>query len=196
MRSWYAILVLLVCFCASGAAYGRETVPDSVRITLTEADEQFLNNNLQLLAARLNVDAAAAAIVQAELWPNPNVAIEQNVHNQFTHRWFDATASGNTEIQIQQLFLLAGKRDKQIKLASVNRRIAEQELHDMLRALKLELRSDLFGIAYLQESLAFYDESIRSMAKTVAAVESMYEKRSVLLSDVLRLKSLLYSLQI
>ena len=195
MKPFYGVIVLFACLCASRAAFGKETVADSVRISLSEAENRFLTNNLQLLAARFDIDAATAGIVQAELWTNPNIAIEQNIRNQFTRRWFDVTSTGNTEIQIQQLFLLAGKRDKQIKLAQVNAKIAEQTLYDLLRALKLELRTDIFGIAYLQQSLAFYDESIKSMSKTVAALESMYEKRSVLLSDVLRLKSLLFSLQ-
>lgn len=195
MKPLYVAIVLFACLGKVSVAYGKEMAVDSVRITLSEAEERFLKNNLQLLAARCNIDAATAGIVQSQLWSNPNIVVEQNVHNQLTHRWFDITSTGNTEIQIQQLFLLAGKRDKQIKLAQVNAKIAEQTFYDLLRALKLEIRTDIFGVAFLQQSLAFYDESIRTMSKTVAALESMYEKRSVLLSDVLRLKSLLFSLQ-
>ena len=195
MKSISKVLALLLCFFTARGASGTESQTDTVRITIQEAEGRFLKNNLQLLAARLNIDAATAGITQARLWSNPNIAIEQNVYNQFTRRWFDVTGTGNTEVQIQQLFLLAGKRDKQVKLAQVNADIAGQTFYDLLRALKLELRTDLFSAAYLQQSLAFYDESIRTMSKTVAAMESMYEKRSVLLSDVLRLKSLLFSLE-
>jgi len=177
---------------ARAAAYAQ---PDTIRITLPEAEQRFLRNNLQLIAARYNIDAAEAAVTQAKLWPNPNIQIEQNVYNQFTRRYFDFTREGNTEVQLQQLFLLAGKRDKQITLAEINARRTEHGFYDLLRAVRLELRSDMYDLYFLQRSIAFYDESSRVIRSTVASVEHVYEKRSVLLADVLRLKALLFSLE-
>jgi outer membrane protein TolC len=75
-----------------------------------QAEQQFLGRNLQLVAARFNLDAARAAVSQAGLWNNPNLSVEQNIHNQFTGRWFDVSASGKFGVQVQQLLLLAGKR--------------------------------------------------------------------------------------
>ncbi len=168
---------------------------DTVAITLQHAEERFLKNNLQLLAARFNIDAAKAAVDQAELWNNPNISIEQNAYNKFTRRYFDVTKTGNTDIQLQQLILLAGKRDKQIRLAEINSQIAENSFYDLLRALKFELRTNFFDLYFLQQSLAFYNETIPNVRKTVAATEVIYQKRSILLSEVLRLKSLLFSLE-
>jgi cobalt-zinc-cadmium efflux system outer membrane protein len=168
---------------------------DTVAVTLEQAEERFLNSNLQLLAARFNIDAAKAAAVQAEIWSNPNIAVEQNVYNKFTKKYFDISKTGNTEVQLQQLILLAGKRDKQVRLAEINTRMTENSFYDLLRALKLELRTDFFDLYFLQQSLAFYDETIPRVRKTVASTEAIYQKRSILLSEVLRLKSLLFSLE-
>ena len=168
--------------------------PDTIHITLQEAEQRFLHNNLQLIAARYNIDAAQAAVTQAKLWSNPNIQIEQNVYNQFTRRYFDFTKDGNTEVQIQQLFLLAGKRDKQVTLAEINARRTEDGFYDLLRAIRLELRSDMYDLYFLQRSISFYDESSRVIRNTVASVDHVYEKRSVLLADVLRLRALLFSL--
>ncbi len=168
---------------------------DSVSITLTQAGNKFLQNNLQLLSARYNINAASAAILQAKLWNNPNITIGQNIYNKNTGRYFDFTKTGNTDIQLQQLFLLAGKRDKQIKLAETNTRIAEDSFYDLLRALRYELSSDFFNVFYLQQSLKFYNETIPSVEKTISVAESMYSKRSILLSELIRLKSLLFSLE-
>jgi len=85
---------------------------DTLSITLKTAEDRFLKENLQLLASRYNINAADAQITQAGLWSNPNISIEQNIYNQTTHRYFDFTNTGNTEVQIQQLFALAGKKDK------------------------------------------------------------------------------------
>ena len=190
------IRIILALF-VSGLLCGgvAHTQPDTVRLSLAEAEQRFLDRNLQLLAARLNVDAARSAAVQAALWPNPNISVEQNVYNQFTKRWFDVGPDGNTGVQVQQLILLAGKRDKAINLAEKNARVAEHNLYDVLRALKLELRTDFYDLHYLRQSLAFYNESITDLAKAVNHLESVYAQRAVLLAEVIRVKELLFSLQ-
>ena len=168
---------------------------DSVRITLGHAEKAFLKNNLQLLAARFQIDAADAQIAQARLWNNPNISFEQNVYNWDTKKYFDVTSTGNSGIQLQQLVLLAGKRNKQIHLAELNTQAAQWNLLDLTRTLKYQLRTDFFTLLYLQQSLAFYDESISTLRQTVRSVEAVYASRSILLSEVLRLKSLLFSLE-
>jgi outer membrane protein, heavy metal efflux system len=185
-------LTWVMCILAHGVASSQT---DTIRVTLQDAERLFLRNNLQVLAARFSIDAAEAAVTQAKLWSNPNIQIEQNVYNQFTRRYFDFTKDGNTEVQIQQLFVLAGKRDKQITLAEINARRTKHSFYDFLRATRLELRSDFYDLYFLQQSISFYDESSRVIRNTVASVERVYEKRSVLLSDVLRLKALLFSLE-
>ena len=195
MRSFKFIAGFLFAVQASCPAQAAGTRTDTVAITLQQAEGLFLKNNLQLLAARFNIDAAKAAVYQAELWSNPNISIEQNAYNKFTKKYFDVTKTGNTEVQLQQLILLAGKRDKQIRLAEINSQIAENTFYDLLRALKFELRTNFFDLYFLQQSLAFYDETIPNVRKTVAATETIYQKRSILLSEVLRLKSLLFSLE-
>ena len=168
---------------------------DTVRISLAEAERRFLNTNQQLLAARYSIDAARAAIIQAQLWNNPNLAIEQNVYNQTTRRYFDFTRDGNTELQLQQLLLLGGKRSKQVRLAEINSEVAEDNFYDLSRSLKLELRSDFFDLYFAQQEVGFYDQSIATLGKTVEASERIFRERSILLSDVLRLKTLMFSLQ-
>lgn len=177
------------------SARQQPTPPDTLVFSVTGADEIFLRNNLQILAAKYSIEASKAAVLQARLWNNPNISIEQNIYNQETGRYFDFTKNGNTEVQIQQLFLLAGKRSKQIQLADVNSQIAEQTFYDLLRSLKTELHTDMYDLYFLQESLRFYDQGISSVRKTVQTMELVYEKRSILLSELLRLKSLLFSLE-
>ena len=109
---------------------------DSVKINLLQAEKKFLQNNLQLLASKYNINAARATIIQVDLWNNPNLSIGQNIYNKLTGKYFDVTKTGNTDIQIQQLFLLAGKRNDQIKIAEINTNIAEASFYNLLRTLK------------------------------------------------------------
>ncbi|MEW5841732.1 MAG: TolC family protein, partial [Bacteroidota bacterium] len=169
-------------------------IQDTVRLSLQNAEETFIKGNLQLIAARFNISASEAAIVQSRLWNNPNISIEQNIYNQYTKRVLDVTSSGNTGIQLQQLIVLAGKRDKQIQLASINKEVAEYNCENLLRTLKYELRTDFYDLYFLQQSLKFYDQSIPSVKKAIGAIEDVYSNRSILLSEILRLKSLLFTL--
>ncbi|MHB8579522.1 MAG: TolC family protein [Ignavibacteriaceae bacterium] len=191
-RNRILILLTSILLCAK-VLYAAQT--DTLEINLSQAVRIFSNNNLQLLAARYNIKASKAAILQARLWSNPNISIGQNVYNKNTGRYFDFTKSGNTDVQIQQLFLLAGKRDKQIRLAEINTQIAEYTFYNLLRALKFELSTDFYNLYFLQRSLKFYNETIPEVNKTVATSENLYSNRSILLSEVVRLKSLLFSLE-
>ncbi len=185
-------LMWALCILAAEPAFPQR---DTVRISPREAEEQFRRNNLQLLAARFTIDAARGAVAQAGLWSNPNLSLEQNVHNQFTGRWFDVTASGNSGAQIQQLLLLAGKRSGQVRLAEIDAENAGSDFYDVVRTLKLRLRTSMYDLYYLRQSLGFYDESIATLSKTVTVTEGVFERRSILLGELLRLKSLLFSLQ-
>ncbi len=195
VTSVVALIVLLAGGSRDMSAQERRDPVDSVRISLHEAEQRFLDHNLQLLASTFNIEASKAAVMQARLWSNPNLSLEQNVYNQYTRRVLDFTKTGNTDLQIQQLILLGGKRGKQVRIAEINSDIAGNSFFDLLRELKLELRTDFFDLYFLRRSLGFYDESIASLKKTIDASERILEKRSILLAEVLRLKSLMFSLE-
>ena len=174
-------LFLLFGFLAfANSLFGQE-VTKNYTLTLKEAEETFLKNNLRLLSAKFEIDVKKAGIIQAKLYANPNIAIDQNVFNDNTYRYFDTTRNGHTTIQIQQLFLLGGKIEKRTKVAEINKAISEQQFFDLLRALKFELRSSFFAIHFLRQSIQFYDGSIAALRKTVSSLEKAYEKRAAIL---------------
>ncbi len=164
-------------------------------ITLREAETLFMKNNLLLLAAKFSIDKKRALIIQAQLYANPSIFIDQESFNDKTYRAMDFTRNGQTVVQIQQLFLLGGKIDKRVKVAEINTKISEEMFSDILRALKLELRSNFLSIYFLREALQFYDKSIESLRKTVEYSERAYLNRTLLLAEVLRIKALLFFLE-
>ncbi len=168
---------------------------DNKSITLRDAETMFMKNNLLLLAAKFNIETRRALILQARLYANPSVFIDQESFNDKTFRTLDFTRNGQTVVQIQQLFLLGGKIDKRVKVAEINTKISEERFSDILRALKLELRSNFISIYFLREALKFYDKSTDSLRKTVEYSERAYLNRTLLLSEVLRIKALLFFLE-
>lgn len=194
------LVLFAVLFRFSAAARQAATaylppIQDTLRIDLDSAEHIFLRQNLALLAQRYNVDAQKALIIQARLYENPNVSVEHGIYNTETHHWFSVGSDGQTSAGLSQLILLAGKRNKQVKIAQANARLSEYEFYDLLRTLKYTLRADFYNIYYLQESAKTYDEEIRALQKVVTAFDEQKGKGYISEKEVVRIKAQLYSLQ-
>jgi len=168
---------------------------DSLRLTLPEAEKMFLDSNYQLLAARYNIDASKAQIIQARLWPNPNFAIGHTLYSGTLKKFFPLGANDETTAGLSQLILLAGKRNKQVKIAQANAQLTEYQFFDLMRTLKYTLRTDFFHIYYLQQSAKVYDEEIRALQQIVGAFNEQAGKGYIAEKEVIRIRAQLYSFQ-
>src|SRR5271154_1991746 len=108
---------------------------DTVRLKLADAEKMFLDSNLLLLAQKYNVDAQKALIIQARLWPNPNFGLSHGLYSGTLNQFFPVGANDETSASLSQLILLAGKRNKQVKIAEANAKLGELQFFDLLRTL-------------------------------------------------------------
>jgi len=169
---------------------------DTVRLTLKQAEEQFLKNNLQLIVQHYNINSAQAQIITARLFQNPDFSFSNVLYNPNTKRIFDVSKqTGEYSAGLNQLFLTAGKRNKNIQLAKIGVQQAQYQFFDLLRTLKLVLRNDFFTIYFQQQSVKVYDEEINSLSKILKAYKEQYTKGNIAEKEVLRIQSQLYSLQ-
>ena len=196
------LIIILVLF--STAIFGQpqstnQLFKDSINITLDSAESIFLKNNFLLLAQRYNVDATKALVIQAKLLPNPNFSFSRgpiipinDPTSNFPHS--DLFNNSENAASISQLILLAGKRNKQIKVAEANVRLAEFQFYDLIRTLKYTLRTDFFNIYYLQQSARVYDKEISSLQQVVNAFNQQAGKGYISEKEVIRVKAQLYTL--
>ncbi|QNF34819.1 TolC family protein [Adhaeribacter swui] len=168
---------------------------DTLRLNMAQAEEIFLKNNLPLLSQRLDIDAAKAAIIQARLFPNPTLSVEQNIYNPNNQKYFDTGKSGQNIVEFQQMIELAGKRNKRIQIEQLNSQITEFQYFDLLRSLRFELRTSLVELNYLIQNLAIYQSKTEPIRRLVTAYESQLKKGNVSLKEVTRLKALIFSLE-
>jgi len=168
---------------------------DTLHLSLQDAENQFLQKNFLLLASRYQVSTADAAIIQAKLYPNPNFSIEQGVYNQDTKKWFDLSSTGETALALQQIIILAGKRNKQIDLAKINSQISLYQFYDLVRTLRYELRSSFYEIYFLRDATGVYDKEIESLKTLIDVYTTQYNKGNIAFKDLARLQALQFSLQ-
>ncbi len=190
------IFLSLLIFIATIHVEAQNRLPaDTVILSLQDAEKLFLERNFELLAAKYQINEADAAIIQAKLWDNPNLNIEQGVYNPVTKNWFDVTATGETAVTIQQLIYLAGKRNKRITIGKVNSDIARYQFYDLQRTLRYELRTSFFELYFLEQSVSVYDREIAASKKLVDAYSVEYQKGNVSFNDLARLQAMQFGLE-
>lgn len=187
--------VFLLLIIIAGKIHAQKT--DSLYLKFPDAEKLFLQNNLGLLSARYNIDINEAYKQQAGYWNNPVLNTDQNIYDGkfFRHKTVNGQKYGEVYIQLQQLILTAGKRNKLIKLASDNVLTAEQQFNDLLRNLRFVLSSDFTNLNQLWQTNKIYNEEIDAMEKMVAGMNEQLKMGNISLKDNVRVKALLYSLQ-
>ena len=165
-------------------------------MTLQECENQFLKNNLYLLANHYNIDTAQAQVLQAKIWDNPSFGFEVNAWSPNSEKkYFNAGTDGEKAGYIQQLIHIGGQRKNQIELAKTNTKIAELDFNMLLRDLKFQLRQNFFAIYYDAQSIKEIDKQLESLKTLIDAYSVQTQKGNVALKDQVRLQNLFLSLQ-
>lgn len=191
------IIFCLIFLCCS-AVQAQES--DTLQLSLEEAESLLLENNLALLAEELNIQKAEAEKIQAKVWPNPTLSIEefnpyitdyQKRHAEEQASWFSEGFGKyrQVSVQLEQLIYLAGKRKKQQAIADVSIEKAELYLTDFLWNLKTEFRQQVYDFAYHSEIKKLLENELESLQKINKAYKKQQEKGNVGKNQFMRLKS-------
>lgn len=194
----FTSIVLQVAIVSS--SYGQTKI-DTLRYSAAEAETVFLNNNLPLLAERLNINQAEARILQAKVWPNPTFTLnELQLYKNATTEAIPGVAGNfwrnrNFAMQIEQLILTAGKRQKNVNLEIQNKEMSENLLTDLLLALKAEFRQTVSEVLYLQNVQNSWLIQLREVTRQLTSQESQLKQGFISQADLFRLKALQISLR-
>ena len=191
MKKVILLLVFILCICNSYSQDALSYKQDTLKLTLAEAENIFLNRNLDLIAQKYSIDSARATVITAKLYDNPDFSFSNALYNTQTHHFFDPEES----VGVSQLIRLAGKRNKAILLAESGVNIAQFQFYDLLRTLRFVLRNDFYNIYFLEQSSKLYRVEISSLQKIISAFEDQVKKGFMAPVDALRIKTQLYTLQ-
>ena len=164
-------------------------------LTLKEAEQRFLERNLSLIAERYNIDMAQAQVLQAKLFENPVISLEQNVSNRLNGKYFDFGKEGEAVVEIEQVIHLAGQRNKQVRLEKINKEIAEYQFEEVMRTLRQELNEKFVEVYFLSKSIAIYEKEVNSLQALLGGMKIQQEKGNISLMEISRLESMLFSLR-
>jgi outer membrane protein, heavy metal efflux system len=173
---------------------------DTLQISLKEAENIFLQNNLMLLAQQLDISKADALVKQARLWPNPVLEIDEVNFWATEHQ----LRSGETlppmignmgknrqlSVQVEQLIQTAGKRKKMLAIAEIDRHSASAYFELLLLNLKFELRKSFIELTYVQEMISLYKMQTAYIAQLTNAYEQQFESENISRAHYVRLKAL------
>ncbi|WP_031527407.1 TolC family protein [Dyadobacter crusticola] len=197
MKGYIAVLVVI----ASSFLFPLKTAAqDTIRINRKEAEALFLNNNLDLIAQKLSIQQAEASIIQARLWPNPEFSLDEvnlwATRNQLSSGERIPPLFGNFgrnrefTAELSQLIETGGKRRKRIALESVSRDIAATYFAELIRELKMQLRSALHELAFQQAYLNVLETQNEAVGRLLSSFESQYKQGNVNKPELFRLRAL------
>ena len=183
-------IVLVLLFLTISSFAQQDTI-----LTLKETESLFLKNNLELLAASFNIDAAQAAIIQARIWENPNFSFNLNAYNPERKKYFDIGTEGQKAASVDQLIHLGGKKRNEIAIASGNAELASLEFADLSRNLKLQLRQTYFSLYYQNMSYKAMLKQLSNLDSLIVSYQTQVQKGNLPMKDLVRLQSLYLNLQ-
>jgi cobalt-zinc-cadmium efflux system outer membrane protein len=185
-------LLLQIVFITIGySAFAQSQANDTLKLTVKQAEDRFIKNNLQVIAQRYNIDIADAQVITARLFDNPDFSISNGIAGTEEPNPFAEQSAS-----ISQLITTAGKRNKNIKLAKIGVEQARYQFFDLVRTLKNTMRNDFFTVYYQRQSAKVYDEEIGSLDTTLKAYKEQYAKGNIAQKELLRIQAQLYSLQV
>lgn len=168
---------------------------DTLKLTRGTAETIFLDKNLQLISEKLNIDLAEAQVIQAKLWPNPTLSVDE------INLWSNGSAEelppifrdfGKTSqiaAEFEQVIITAGKRKKMIAMEKVAANMAKEYFEDFLRNLKVEFRNSLTQLQHTQAQQKIYSKQLFSVQKLLNAYSNQLQLGNISKSEYIRLKA-------
>ncbi|SHL53443.1 outer membrane protein, cobalt-zinc-cadmium efflux system [Chryseobacterium carnipullorum] len=162
------------------------------QMSLSDCEEAFQKNNLQLLAEQYNINMADADILQAKIWELPQLSGQINAYNPEGKKVFDIGSAKGA--QITQLIYMGGKKKNEIAFSKSNKELAQLQFSQLLVDLRTQLHAAYFNLYYEKLKLDNTNKQLGYMNDLLSAYRVQSAKGNVSLKDEVRLQSLVIQL--
>jgi outer membrane protein, heavy metal efflux system len=152
------------------------------KLTLAQAEQLLLQRNLEVLAAKYQVDAFRAARLIASFKPNPALMLggEQFIlSSNFFRDLFRTNTNTSAEttytIRIDKLIERGGKRELRTELADYQLQAGEAQMLDAARTQLFQLRQAFTTAALARDNLALAEATKQEYDRTIKLTEAKVE---------------------
>jgi cobalt-zinc-cadmium efflux system outer membrane protein len=160
--------------------------PAKRSITITDAVSIFLQQNLQLVASRYDIDMADAEKLTARLRPNPSLSVG---FSDLPVNFSGPLVTGQTfSYGISQTFELGGKRHKRIDSANANSDLARAEFQMVLWQLTNDLKKKFYAVLLAESLFKLATENQKTFAETVKHTAELVQLGEIAGLDLTRLE--------
>ena len=161
------------------------TVPPKRSITISDAVTIFLQQNLQLVAARYDIDSADADKLTARLRPNPEISVG------FSDIPLSRESFVNPQTfsyNVSQTFELGGKRGKRIDAANANSEVARAAFQMVVWQATNDLKKKFYTVVLAQSLLNLSRENQKTFAETIKHTAELVQAGEISGLDLTRLE--------
>jgi len=153
----------------------------------------MLKQNLQLVASHFDLEASEANLLQARAWNNPYFNWNQDLYSIEKNKYLNYR--NQFLVQIDQVFSIAGKYTKTVKLAKLENKGNRLQVQDIMRALLYECSLLYKEALLLQAKQALYRESEESYRLVIESAQKQSELGFLSTKELIRLQSELLALR-
>ncbi|MEP6848414.1 MAG: TolC family protein [Acidobacteriota bacterium] len=163
-----------------------QTAPQKRSITISDAVTIFLQQNLQLVAAKYDVATADAEKLTAKLRPNPQASVTfADVPLDFRRNF---VKPHTFDYSISQTLEMGGKRQKRIDAANATSEVAKAQFQTAVWQMTNDLKKKFYAVLLAESLLNLANENQKTFAEIVAHTTEVFQSGEISGLDLQRLE--------
>ena len=180
------IVTTLLVVVLSALAFGQAPTQTKRSITISDAVSIFLQQNLQLVAARYDIDSVDAEKLTAGLRPNPSITIgSSGLPLKFNGPFITQQTFA---YNISQTFELGGKRGKRVTAANANSEVARAQFQIAVWQMTSDVKKKFYSVLLAESLLNLAKENQKTFADIVKRTTEVFKLGEISGLDLQRLE--------
>jgi cobalt-zinc-cadmium efflux system outer membrane protein len=162
---------------------GKQTIRT---ITVGDAVSIFLQQNLQLVAAKYDIDSAEAEKLTARLRPNPQISFTAADIPLMLNR--ELVNPQTFDYSISQTFEMAGKRQKRMDVADANAQVAQAQFETTVWQLTNDVKKKFYAVLLAKSLFDLAKENRTTFDQIVEHTRDVFKLGEISGLDLQRLE--------
>ncbi|MFN7920572.1 MAG: TolC family protein [Bryobacteraceae bacterium] len=163
----------LIIAAAAGIAFS-QTTPAASKVTLEQAIQEALKNNLDLAAERHGLAVVETRGITAALKPNPILTLQAQTLDVLGVGFNAANPAGPNQFNghVDYVYERGGKRQERVALAAADKTLSQTAIREITRRLIFDVQSTFVDVQQAGAAVTLAQDNLRSLRGIVQVNES------------------------